>query len=191
MLFRSIDLDGCEVLLEVLNQWQARSCSFVISGGEQLAEALRPLVQTGRRDHNDAGWRLAIEWMRLLNCSEAYEALCMDYCLTYEVSPPAAPAQQKTSVSAACSFTMPETISLPVDRLLLDLEEYCAQTRSLVLDCRPLTRIEFSAALPWLNGVLRIAAGKAVEYRDTSFLVSRLLHLVGGAGQLNIINRKP
>ena len=156
-----------------------------------MTEALRPLIQARRRDDNDAGWRLAIEWMRLLNRSEDYEALCMDYCLTYEVSPPAAPPQQTALASSVWSFTMPENISLPIDRLLLEIEEYASQTRSLMLDCRPLTRVEFSAALPWLNGMLRIAAGKTVECRDTSFLVSRLLHLVGSTGQLNIINRKP
>lgn len=189
-LVTEIDLDGCEALLQVLGQWQEASCGFVISGGEKLIEALRPLIQAGRRDSNDAGWRLTIEWLRLLNRSEDYEALCLDYCLTYEVSPPAASPQHKALASAAWSFTMPQSITLPIDRLLLEIEDYCRQTPALILDCRPLAHIEFSAAVPWLSGVLRIAAGKAVECRDTSFLVSRLLHLVGGKHQLNLINRK-
>lgn len=186
-----IDLDGCQLFLRVLATWQSQSCHLQISDGQALTDALQRLILAGRRDSNDAGWQLAIEWMRLLNRQDDYEALCVDYCLTYEVSPPVAPEVHKSSAVHTPVFVMPHCIHLPLEPLLAQMENHARQSAALVLDCRSLVRVEFSAAVPWLNGLHRVAAGKTVECRDTSFLVSRLLHLVGGKSQLNIINRKP
>ena len=186
-----IDFEGCQLFLRVLAHWHAQSCRFQVSEGQSLADALLGLIQPGRRDSNDIGWQLAIEWIRLLNRPEEHEALCINYCLTYEASPPVSFETKHSGAHHASAFSMPDCIHLPVDRLLAQMESHARLSSTLILDCSSLTRVEFSAAVPWLNGLHRVAAGKTVECRDTSFLVSRLLHLVGGKSQLNIINRKP
>ncbi len=192
-----IDLDGCAMLLQVFLYWQLQHCKISIGCGDLLATALRPLIQTGRRDKNDAGWRLLIELMRLMNRHEEHEALCADYCITYEVSPPSAPIVAATPVKslapsgAARSFLLPARIMLPVDDLLLQIADHAATSDLVLLDCARLMRVDLSAAAPWLNGLRRVASGKPVECRDIGFLVARLLKLVGDNSQLNIIHRKP
>ncbi len=186
-----IDLDGCALLLQVIAQWQSQGCSVHIAGGELLDDALRPLIQRGRRDPDDAGWRLLIELMRLMGRSDDHEALCVDYSLTYDMSPPMALLQPGHPSGQNAPLLLPECIALPVDELLRQMDRHARQCAVLVLDGQRLRRVELSAASPWLAGVHRVAAGKPVECRNLGFLVARLLHLVGGGKQLNIIHRKP
>jgi hypothetical protein len=85
---------------------------------------------------------------------------------------------------------MPKVVSLPIDKLLLRTTAYAHQAAVLILDCRDLQKIEFSAVTPWLTGLKQLAQGKAVECRHTSFLVGRLMQLMGGTSWLNITHRK-
>jgi hypothetical protein len=107
------------------------------------------------------------------------------------MSPPASPQPQTKAAQQTPVFMLPTLISLPIDKLLAQTSEYAQQSPKLFLDGRHLRRIEFSAATPWLTGLQQLAQGKVVECRDTSFLVGRLLQLVGGASRLHIIYRKP
>ena len=184
-------IQGCAAFLKVLEHWQKASCEISIRGGDAVVSRIRECIQPGRRDSDDAAWRLLIELLRLMNSDEEYEAACVDYSITYEVSPPAAPQPPIKAAQQTPVFTLPTLISLPIDKLLVQTSEYAQQSPKLLLDCRHLRRIEFSAATPWLTGLQQLAKGKVVECRDTSFLVGRLLQLVGGANRLHIIYRKP
>lgn len=191
------DLDGCALLLQVFAQWQRQHCSFRIAGGDLLTAAIKPLIQPGRRDDNDAAWRLLIEMMRLMNRHPEHESLCIDYCVTYEVSPPSDALAERTAVNpvapmgSASTFLLPGYIALPLDELLAQLQHHAQTVDRITLDAHRLVRLELSAAAPWLNGVHRIAGSKPVECRNIGFLVARLLTLVGGNSPLTIIHRKP
>ena len=184
-------IPGCAGFLDVLEHWQKASCDISIRGGDAVVSRIHECIQPCRRDSDDAAWRLLIELLRLMNADEAYEAACVDYSVTYEMSPPASPQPQTKAAQRTPVFTLPTLISLPIDKLLAQTSEYAQQSPKLVLDSRHLRRIEFSAATPWLTGLQQLAQGKVVECRDTSFLVGRLLQLVGGASRLHIIYRKP
>ena len=186
-----ITIPGCAGFLDVLEHWQKASCDISIRGGDAVVSRIRECIQPGRRDSDDAAWRLLIELLRLMNADEAYEAACVDYSVTYEMSPPASPQPQTKAAQQTPVFMLPTLISLPIDKLLAQTSEYAQQSPKLFLDGRHLRRIEFSAATPWLTGLQQLAQGKVVECRDTSFLVGRLLQLVGGASRLHIIYRKP
>ena len=191
------DLEGCALLLEVFAHWQRQHCSFHIAGGDLLVATIKPLMRPGRRDDNDAAWRLLIELMRLMNRHSEHESLCVDYCLTYELSPPTDVLAKRTAVSpmasmnAASTFLLPAHIALPVEELLAQIQRYAHTVDRMALDAHRLVRLELSAAAPWLKGLHRIAGGKPVECRDIGFLVARLLTLVGGHSLLTITHRKP
>jgi ABC-type transporter Mla MlaB component len=191
------DPDGCALLLQVLAHWQCQHCRFSIASGDLLTDTVKPLILSGRRDDNDAAWRLLIEMMRLMNRHAEHEALCIDYCLTYEVSPPSDALAEHTALNGmtrigpASTFLLPAHIALPVDELLAQLQRYSHSIDSMALDAHRLVRLELSAAAPWLNGLHRIAGGKPVECRNIGFLVARLLTLVGGNSPLTLIHRKP
>jgi ABC-type transporter Mla MlaB component len=186
-----LTIAGCAAFLSVLEHWQKASCEISIRGGDAVVSRIQECIQSGRRDSDDAAWRLLIELLRLMNADEAYEAACVDYSVTYEMSPPASLQVQTKPVQQTPVFVLPTLISLPIDKLIAQTSEYAKQSPKLLFDCRHLRRIDFSATTPWLTGLQQLAQGKVVECRDTSFLVGRLLQLVGGASRLHIIYRKP
>ena len=186
-----VDIPGCSIFLNVLNHWHTAGCVISIRNGEVVTSRIRQCIQIGRQDSDDSAWRLMIELLRLMHADEAYETACVDYSLTYEVSPPASPLVPIKAAQPALVFSMPAVVSLPIDKLLLQLSEYAQQASILVLDCSHLRRVDFSAVTPWLTALHQLSKGKVVECRHTSFLVGRLLHLIGDTSRLHIIYRKP
>lgn len=185
------DAAGCRLLLGMLQRWQAERIEATVIGADMLLGLLQARIVEGRRDSDDTVWLLRIELLRATGNQAAYEEACIAYSLTYEVSPPVAPVAMPVGGGAPGCIALPRNIGLPLEGLLSSIAAACGSAPALLLDCSALQRVEFSAASPLLSGIMRVAHGKTVEWRDTSFLVSTLLQLVGGAGQLRIINRKP
>lgn len=161
-----VDREGSRLLVEMLQRWRTEGRHVGLAGIDELLSLLRLQVSAGRRDSDDAAWLLLIELLGAAGKVQAHEEACLAYSLTYEVSP-------------------------PVEELIEHVGRAARDASVIVLDCRRLQRIEFGAAAPMLAGILRVAKGKPVEWRDAPFLVSTLLQLVSGDGSLRIINRKP
>ena len=190
-----VDLAGCRALLDTLSEWQAQTCDVSLKNVDTLTEKINGLIQPGRRDDDETGWRLLMELLWLTQDTTAYEAACIDYSITYEVSPPSPrssqiPQQDANTVCSDQAFIMPATIEMPVSGLLAEINAHAQCHERIVLDCRVLRRVDFNAASPLLTDLNRLAGIKPVELRHTSFLVSVLLRLVGGDGKLKIIHRK-
>lgn len=190
-----VDLAGCRALLDTLSEWQAQTCDVSLKNVDTLTEKINGLIQPGRRDDDETGWRLLMELLWLTQDTTAYEAACIDYSITYEVSPPSPrssqiPQQDANTVRSDQAFIMPATIEMPVSGLLAEINAHAQCHERIVLDCRVLRRVDFNAASPLLTDLNRLAGIKPVELRHTSFLVSVLLRLVGGDGKLKIIHRK-
>ena len=101
---RSIDPVGAELLLRVINAFKRASHELLLQGADQLVTPLRAAVEAGRRDPSDAVWMLLLEVFRLLNRQHDFEETGIQYCITYEVSPPSwepAPPNLKTR-AAVC-----------------------------------------------------------------------------------------
>ncbi len=186
-----LDIEGCRLLLDMLLRWQALHIETTFIGVDTLLELLQARFPGVCRDSDDAAWLLRIELLRAGGDKAAYEEACIAYSVMYEVSPPVALAGTPAVGRASGIVMLPREIGLPVERLLSTIAAASGSAPALALDCGQLQRIEFNAASPLLSGIARVAQGKPVEWRDTPFLVSTLLQLVGGAGQLRIINRKP
>lgn len=190
-----VDIAGCRALLQTLDAWQQQVCDVYLHKVDTLTEKIRTLVQPGRRDPDDAAWRLLMELLWQSHASDDYEAVCLDYSITYEVSPPtprsAPTAHQETNNGLSDqAFAMPAIIETPIDLLLAEIDAHANLHERIVLDGLGLRRVDFNAAAPLLTHLSRLATTKPVELRHTSFLVSVLLQLVGGHSQLKIINRK-
>ncbi len=212
----AVDLAGCQLLLALLADWQQRGLQVDLRPCDGLLAMLRALIQSGRRDEDDAGWRLLIELLRVAADVERYEDACLAYSLTYEMSPPAAPPPAindpdipgrrqagtlasrhpplKRGFASATAFPLPEVITLPIDPLLAALRAHAQQQAAdpvLALDASRLRRIDFHAAANLQASMAELAAGKPVEWQGVSFLVSTLLQLTSGSAMPGIINRKP
>ena len=74
--------------------------------------------------------------------------------------------------------------------IVADIAAHGQTHERMVLNCRALRRVDYNAATPLMTSLNRLADIKPVELRDTSFLVSVLLQLVGVNSKLKIIHRK-
>lgn len=192
-----IDSDGCAQLLHILQDWQNRQCQVTLKAAQGLADKIQTLIQVGRRDDSDAPWLLLIELLRLMNDPAAHEEMCVAYCITFEVSPPAfnppmnsaQSAPVKDGTNTATPFKLPALIDAPVDSLLQSIAQATSEDSAIVLDCNQLACVHFTAAAPLIAGLLRLADGKPVELQNTNFLVTVLLKLVG-CKNLQISTRK-
>ncbi len=192
-----IDSEGCAQLHQILQDWQNRQCEITLKGAQGLTDKIQTVIQIGRRDASDAPWLLLIELLRLMNDSAAHEEMCIAYCITFEVSPPAfnppldstRSASIKACANTATQFKLPALIEAPVDSLLQSIAQATSGHSVIALDCTQLACVYFTAAAPLIAGLLRLADGKPVELQNTNFLVSVLLRLVG-CKNLQISTRK-
>ena len=185
-----IDNAGCELMLEILQDWQSNQRHVMLNGAQGLIDKIRSLIQSSQRDSTEAAWHLLIELFRLMNDQENHEETCIAYCISFEVSPPPFNPPPQLKAHTGKKFIMPASIEAPVDALLQSIAQAASnQPIELVLDCSQLACIHFTAAAPLIAGLLRVAHGKPVELQNTNFLVSVLLRLVGSKS-LRISTRK-
>jgi len=76
------------MLCALLDDFAVHGRELVVMGAPRLREIARAAIEPGRRDAGDGGWKLALLALRLLGDKQAFDDLSIDYCVTYEVSPP-------------------------------------------------------------------------------------------------------
>ncbi|MCW5260486.1 hypothetical protein D5045_09690 [Verminephrobacter eiseniae] len=84
----SIDEAAVPLLADHLGQWADREGQFVITGVEKLNALLRAKTPSGERSGNPEWWRLRMAALRLMGLADEFELVALEYCVTYEVSPP-------------------------------------------------------------------------------------------------------
>ncbi len=187
-----VDADGCSLLLELIEHWLAEARRIELLPAPALTALLRTRLDATPATAGESLWRLQIELLRSSGDTAAHDEACIAYSLAHEVSPPAPLLPVPSDATGHTgTLVLPAEITVPVDALLESLRLQSAQRADIVLDCSRLQLVEFNAAAPLLAGIARLADGKPVEWRDMSHLVSTLLQLIGGAGRLRIVNRKP
>lgn len=182
---RAVDPEGAACLLAALQALRVAGRELVLAGADTLLGRLRPMLVVGARQTSQALWLLALELLLLTNREKEFEEAAMDYCVTYEVSPPSfeAPLHVSTSEPAASHgdrFMLPSVIDGPSARLLDALDAYAEGRESLVLDCSRLARIDYAGAGSLLARLDTLAVdGRVVELRELNHLVAALLRLLG------------
>ncbi len=132
-----------------------------------------------------APWLLLLELLLLTNREKDFEETAMDYCVTYEVSPPSFEAPRHVSTAAPAPshgdrFMLPAVITSLDPPLLAAIEAYAAERDTLVLDCSRLSRIDYTGAGSLLARLdAQAASGRTVELRELNHLAAALLRLLG------------
>ncbi|WLI89283.1 STAS domain-containing protein [Massilia sp. R2A-15] len=184
---QAVTPEGCARLLTALTVLRAGKRELIVAGAAELAEIVRSTIEIGQRDAPEAPWLLLLELLQLMNREKDFEETAMDYCVTYELSPPSfeAPANVATAADARAPsrsdrFMLPVLIDGGADKLFDAIDAYAAQSDPVVLDCSRLARVDYNAAAG-LHKRLRAlaAAGKTVELRDINHLVAALFKLMG------------
>jgi len=85
---QSIDAEGCARLSELFRSWMPQSIDMRWVGGERLLQVLSDAAPTGVRDADPVFWQVRLDALRLANRPDQFDEAAIDYCVTYEVSPP-------------------------------------------------------------------------------------------------------
>ena len=100
----SMDEEAVPLLADQCTRWADHDGQFVFSGVEKLNALLESKTPSGDRTHSPEWWRLRMAVLRLMGKPDEFELVALDYCVTYEVSPP-------SWVSARCGYSDNEGVS--------------------------------------------------------------------------------
>ncbi|MBY0574151.1 MAG: STAS domain-containing protein [Undibacterium sp.] len=204
---KAVDPVGCGLLLRAIRGLKKTKHDLILVAAQNLTEQIRGIIQVGRRDETEAPWLLLLEVLQLLQLKENFEETSIDYCITFEVSPPAyeVPANKVTTAATANQFEgllrstetssyflMPKVIEGKTELLLEDITTFAEAHDSLMLDCSALERVEFSASAQLLNGLVPISngLGKAIQFHHVNYLVMHLFNAMGLKNVAAIFPRK-
>ncbi|HSY28987.1 MAG TPA: STAS domain-containing protein [Burkholderiaceae bacterium] len=196
----SVDPIGCGLLLSILKKLQKSGHDLILVGALEMVGKIRSILEVGRRDETEAPWLLLLEILRLLNLEKDFEEASIDYCVTFEVSPPAfvAPKNKVTMAveetpppPSADHFAMPTVIADGTDKLVNSIASYAGNHNPAIIDCSQLKRVDFGAAGQLLTGLAPLAAkGANIELHNVNHLVAALFTVMGLKDIVRVVLRK-
>ena len=84
----SIDFDVLVPLAKLFARWSDMPVRLRFGGVQGLLDYLAAMTVTGDPSVDVAWWRLRMEVLRTTGNGEAFDLTALEYCVTYEVSPP-------------------------------------------------------------------------------------------------------
>jgi anti-anti-sigma regulatory factor len=196
----AVNADGAALLLDTLRQLQQQQRELILVGAAALTAQIRASLAIGRRDEGEAVWLLLLELLQLQNREKEFEQISMDYCVTFEVSPPSFTPPHKVAMAPAQHvpaspdrFMLPPIIEHQLGPLLPSIQQYAEQYPALVFDCSRLTRIDYACAIQLHSALQELALGtegRKIAFRDVNHLVAALLRLLGYANLARIYPHK-
>lgn len=202
---RDITLEGARALSAVFTQWSTQPLALTFGGADVLNSVLQAATPVQDRAVDAAWWHLRLEALRIQGEQEAYENTALDYCMTYEVSPPSwleanctySESQDGHEHAPVQAGPAAETVAVAEPRppQALELTGYLLTDATAVLDrmleqlpagepmtihCGRLVRVDFSAAgsvLNWLTAHQR--DGLQMHFVHVPRLVAALFHSMG------------
>lgn len=214
-----IELEAAAPLRVLFNHWSDSPVQLRFMGSAQLLAVLAEASPNNDRSTEDVWWQLHMAALRLMHLPDDFELVALNYCITYEVSPPswqdprgectalAAPAVNRhSSVWSLLSVggdseSFPSTDSgfaaLAGDLRGESLSNWqrldhdLRHTTAPVISCAALLRMDLAAAGTLLSWVrARDANGERVQFVDAHRLIAALFNLVGIADHATVAVRK-
>jgi hypothetical protein len=84
----SIEEGAIEGLARLFTQWATQPVQLRFVGADNLEKVLRTATPSGDKGVSPAWWKLRMEVLRVMHRPDEFELVALDYCVTYEVSPP-------------------------------------------------------------------------------------------------------
>lgn len=84
----AIDEAAIEPLTRQFTQWASQPVQLRFIGADNLERVLKEATPSGDKGVNPAWWKLRMEVLRVTHRPDEFELVALDYCVTYEVSPP-------------------------------------------------------------------------------------------------------
>lgn len=185
------DEGGCQLLLDSVRALARTPCELMLVQAGHLAGLLAPKLVSGAARQR-AVWLLQLELLQQQHQMEAFEALALDYAITFEESPPSwvAPAASRlqTSEPAAASIDLGDLqeACLTLSGVLSDcpVGRFACLTTALgdekIIDVADLQRIDQASAQRLaLQLAVCANAGERLRLRGAAPLVAAMLELAG------------
>jgi hypothetical protein len=93
----TIEAAAVEPLARLVAQWSRQPVQLRFIGSDNLERVLKDATPSGDKGVSPAWWKLRMELLRVMHRPDEFELVALDYCVTYEVSPP-------SWESARCDF---------------------------------------------------------------------------------------
>lgn len=104
---KTIEPVAVEALAKVFADWSAQPVQLRFIGNDQLQQVLQRETPSGQRGTLEAWWQLRMEALRVTHRPDEFELAALDFCVTYEVSPPSWEA-------ARCHYKAMDNQGLPI-----------------------------------------------------------------------------
>ncbi|MDE2277719.1 MAG: hypothetical protein KGK09_15625, partial [Burkholderiales bacterium] len=110
---RRIDAEAAMQLSMLLRLWSGQALELRWVAGDRLFSVLQDAAPTGVRDADPAFWLTRLDALRLANRADQFDEAAIDYCVTYEVSPPSwEPTRCKVHISGSGLSTRTPPMSM-------------------------------------------------------------------------------
>ena len=86
---KSIEASAVEPLYQVFTTWATQPVQLRFIGDVQLQKVLQSATPSNNRSTAQNCWQLRMQALRVTHSPDDFELAALDFCVTYEVSPPA------------------------------------------------------------------------------------------------------
>ncbi|MDR0203456.1 MAG: STAS domain-containing protein [Delftia acidovorans] len=205
-------------LLTAVQQWCDEKGELVFAGHECLLAVMGKHCPSGQADVPPDWWHLRLALQRLMHRQDDFELTALDYCVTYEVSPPSwvdpvsqfLQEGQSGSPAKSISVQGPDTLSPDVlwreraprfalqgvidgDALpwLAQVQDKAKLGEAVAIDCSRLVRMDFAAAGSVLNWAAEMQSlGHVLQFSQLHQLVAVFFNVVGIQEHAQVIPRR-
>ena len=202
-----IDNAIAPTLARQMKIWCSRPVELHWSGLDALLAAVQMCKVSGDASRDAGWWLIHLDLLCILQQAEAYEEMAMDYCITFEVSPPSwQPANSKlvnendfalssdfattaasrdeeeaqNSQSSYATCELQGNLTGEARRALRKLRAASGKVGQVTVICRHLGRVDFNAASALLNwAVSTDAKGCKVHLTQLPRLVLVFFEMLG------------
>ncbi|MES2880281.1 MAG: hypothetical protein V4713_17870, partial [Pseudomonadota bacterium] len=84
----AISSEAAKVLSELFAQWCVTPVKLHFEGADVLESTLKAFTPSGDKGVELFWWQLRLDALRILRLQDEFELAALDFCVTYEVSPP-------------------------------------------------------------------------------------------------------
>jgi anti-anti-sigma regulatory factor len=84
----TIDDNAAAALVKQFLSWAAQPVQLRFAGGAKLEDVLRRSAPSGDKSVDQDRWKLLLAFYRISHRPDEFELAALDFCVTYEVSPP-------------------------------------------------------------------------------------------------------
>lgn len=194
------DDDVARVMNQAIDTSLQRGKPVELIGAPGFAVRLSSARQGDRL--TEAGWRVWLSTLQLMNKEADFEDVAVEYAITFELSPPSFKAplplpkrggdKEEEAVSGGSRhvFHLQGVLGQGCEATLAELIHFAEERKSVIVNLSGLLRIDFTAVGTLLDTIMNLAqGGRRVDFIEGNEMVNTLLKIVGAGTFAGIHSR--